>query len=1239
MGALWAYRREALTHFIQALDSPSSAAASPSAPASSSSFASSSSASSSSASSSSASSSCASSSSASSSSASSSSASSSCASSSSASSSSASSSSASSSCASSSSASSSSASSSSASSSCASSSSASSSSASSSSASSPPVADSSPAGRSGPGAASSAPCGGVEVSRTSGAEAARELLREELSVTQDAIGKKSAKCYCLWSHRTWVLGQLLVSFLRTEASLFSAGSPSSSSAALAEDAAHAERPEGGRVRGDGRGEAEEEADEAAREAEQSRREDFEKAVALLEEEVKNCDMLLLRRGEDGRNFHCWQHRAQIGAWRIAIERLRPPRKSDEEASDPLEAAEAKANNAQAARAPQSVCEGEEGRRAAAGARSEEAEGGGDEEERGAERESVEKHVIEATMALTKELIEKDFSNYSAWSQRVAGLALGLADWEAELDWLWQGLYTEPNDQTLWKVYTFLVLRAASRRPCPSLLSVCSLPRWRPSALHGRSSSPRPASGSSSPASLSSAPPAETGGMPLCFSFSAPCAVDASHSSCFLRIETDAQDCGKISRGRSIAGTWLPLSPLIWASTAGVNPTVVFFFATSFLRLLAALRFLFSSHVLSDSGALTAAPAAAASLPAAWLSASLRPHLMSLLPRSFQMRQETDARFSFCRLSDLSIQENEEASAPAVSSVWIFIADASAVSLSAHESTEELRDAQAAAARERLSQRQPHGEEETGERQQSAEGGKNGDSVASERAAKRMRTTREEIEVEGFIALEFVICFSRFACAFDAGEQRPQDCHLVRLPKGLVARLQASQLSSDSASSASLPFSPLSPSASDSAASPPSAPADAWTARRVRFLVAPPVGLAAFSSPRSSSVSASSFLLSAAAAAPWRVLAQQRVQPGSTCALDGAEPQAQAGRDDSEARGAARLSDVEELRNAFVTKELEKIDELLELEPSCKLAIEAKWQLLQAFRPQSSLEEQVKLCRAMAAADPHHKRLHDNRLLQLAIRQKILAQEAESHTQADLDADFQTTSEQEGEGGAEFAATAAEGGDRESVESETQDREIARRLHTLDLSSMGLQRLPYPVLSDISHKLERLILRGNFVSDLFWADSHVPVLPNLRELDLRENKKITLLSPVIVALADLPLLTRVDLAHTGLRPRTAEERSPAFQLLTQLLRLREESLNGLRGKTLPRLVQEKSEQTGADSRPWALLRRREADRLVVDVSATQLAADLSDGQTVWSLFRVTKADKKGEAHEECLLVGL
>ncbi|CBZ54714.1 conserved hypothetical protein [Neospora caninum Liverpool] len=384
-------------------------------------------------------------------------------------------------------------------------------------------------------------------------------------------------------------------------------------------------------------------------------------------------------------------------------------------------------------------------------------------------------------------------------------------------------------------------------------------------------------------------------------------------------------------------------------------------------------------------------------------------------------------------------------------------------------------------------------------------------------AKKRRT---DSATEERSTLEFLITFSRFAGAFDAEEQRAQDHHLLRLPESVMAQVRLGTVSSRDAASSTRPC-------CHSSAASVHTDSHEFPKRRIRFLVAPP--------SCSSSCSCSCWLSSSVPCrppSPWRVISQRIVSSLSGLRLH-------------DPRREEQESEEETRRERLVEKEIAKIDELLELEPSCKLAIEAKWHLLRTFKPRTSLGEQATLCRAMALVDPRHKRLHDARLLLLEVQRKVLSGgffENQACHRLKSDARSAASALRATSSDSEKAEKQREGGEAKDPEERGEDSGPCEEHRcALDLSAMGLERLPYPLLADIGSRLDVLNLSGNLVADLFWAHSHIPFLPYLRVLNLRENKKITLLCPVLLAIADLPRLEHgasLDISATPLAASVA-----------------------------------------------------------------------------------------------------
>ncbi|PHJ23886.1 transmembrane protein, partial [Cystoisospora suis] len=126
-------------------------------------------------------------------------------------------------------------------------------------------------------------------------------------------------------------------------------------------------------------------------------------------------------------------------------------------------------------------------------------------------------------------------------------------------------------------------------------------------------------------------------------------------------------------------------------------------------------------------------------------------------------------------------------------------------------------------------------------------------------------------------------------------------------------------------------------------------------------------------------------------------------------------------------------------------------------------------------------------------------------------------------------------------------------DKEEREKETDgvQREKGERSFFVDLSSLHLRRLDFPLLIDAS-RIQEISLRSNSLTDRCWYNSHLPYLFSLRRLDLHGNLQLTLLLPLLLTLANLPYLQLVDLSSTGLRCTKEEEETDTFHLLEFLL---------------------------------------------------------------------------------------
>ncbi|OII77553.1 protein prenyltransferase alpha subunit repeat [Cryptosporidium andersoni] len=72
-------------------------------------------------------------------------------------------------------------------------------------------------------------------------------------------------------------------------------------------------------------------------------------------------------------------------------------------------------------------------------------------------------IGKSEIALTKQYIEDNFSNYSSWYQRIllnntpnVSIIENIEDLKLELDLIHQAIFTEPNDQSIWQYYQWLI---------------------------------------------------------------------------------------------------------------------------------------------------------------------------------------------------------------------------------------------------------------------------------------------------------------------------------------------------------------------------------------------------------------------------------------------------------------------------------------------------------------------------------------------------------------------------------------------------------------------------------------------------------------------------------------------------------------------------------------------------------------------------------------------------------------
>jgi len=279
-----------------------------------------------------------------------------------------------------------------------------------------------------------------------------ELLQGEMRLLEKAL-RKSQKVYSIWFHRKWTVEQLF---------------------------------------------------KACASAVDARR--------VLDVELDLCRRFL---EVDERNFHCWNHRAHVMGLMLSSliiakeDAMVPEREKDQAVGSPALAESGTslvvAEEVDSA-APEESAEVEGGAPPTAGGE----EGAGEEAELsvtaagtpptpagalaskvdgGPSRRHQDSHkkgapcapsaadLFGLDLALSKELVNRNFSNYSAWHLRtllqqrwpgseeemVAMVGGGAAkahdiariDLAQELDWVQQGIYTEPNDQSIWLYHHWL----------------------------------------------------------------------------------------------------------------------------------------------------------------------------------------------------------------------------------------------------------------------------------------------------------------------------------------------------------------------------------------------------------------------------------------------------------------------------------------------------------------------------------------------------------------------------------------------------------------------------------------------------------------------------------------------------------------------------------------------------------------------------------------------------------------
>lgn len=170
--------------------------------------------------------------------------------------------------------------------------------------------------------------------------------------------------------------------------------------------------------------------------------DIAEAKKLLDTELDLCNRLL---EVDERNFHCWNHRAHV------VKLMRT-------------VLEAKAANPEAPPAVSATVDREEAEEVSPEAKTGPAEADSP--------PVVQVDLAAIDLALSTKLINQNFSNYSAWHLRAllqtpsaTTQALVDIDLTKELEWVQQGIYTEPNDQSIWLYHQWLtILKKGSEQP-------------------------------------------------------------------------------------------------------------------------------------------------------------------------------------------------------------------------------------------------------------------------------------------------------------------------------------------------------------------------------------------------------------------------------------------------------------------------------------------------------------------------------------------------------------------------------------------------------------------------------------------------------------------------------------------------------------------------------------------------------------------------------------------------------
>jgi len=188
------------------------------------------------------------------------------------------------------------------------------------------------------------------------------------------------------------------------------------------------------------------------------------AQQILDNELELCGKLL---EVDERNFHCWNHRAHVlGLMRQVSDVVSQREQEAPQLKDSMEATFAPPDRAVVAD-KEAVALPEEQPKADDGAGTEDAP-------KAAPAEIAKPSLpnfTEIDLKLSKDLINRNFSNYSAWHLRAllqqvhseeAALGSGPIDVESELEWVQQGIYTEPNDQSVWLYHHWLTTLGRGR---------------------------------------------------------------------------------------------------------------------------------------------------------------------------------------------------------------------------------------------------------------------------------------------------------------------------------------------------------------------------------------------------------------------------------------------------------------------------------------------------------------------------------------------------------------------------------------------------------------------------------------------------------------------------------------------------------------------------------------------------------------------------------------------------------